>query len=53
MTPTILLILLVLSSSSLAADLFTFVSDPPVDGDKIKACQAKDVLSCSVIEVSL
>jgi len=51
MTPTVLLITLC-SVSTLAIDLFTFVSDPEVSTDKIAACHSEDILSCTVVQIN-
>merc|ERR1719383_1252425 len=51
MTPTVLLITLC-SVSTLAIDLFTFVSDPEVSTDKIAPCHSEDILSCTVVQIN-
>jgi len=51
MTP-IIIFLITLCRDTLASDLFTIVSDPPVTTDKIAACQSEDLLSCTVVEIN-
>merc|ERR1712112_179533 len=52
MTPTVLLLITLCSVSTLAIDLFTFVSDPEVSTDKIAACHSEDILSCTVVQIN-
>merc|ERR1712112_273569 len=52
MTPTVLLLITLCSVSTLAIDLFTFVSDPEVSIENIRACQSEDILSCTVVQIN-
>jgi len=52
MTPIVLLLLTLCSVSTLAIDLFTFVSDPEVSTENIAACQSEDILSCTVVQIN-
>merc|ERR1712112_153377 len=52
MTPTVLLLITLCSVSTLAIDLFTFVSDPEVSTDKIAPCHSEDILSCTVVQIN-
>merc|ERR1712002_1150373 len=51
MTPTVLLLITLCNVSTLAIDLFTFVSDPEVSTDKIAPCHSEDILSCTVVQI--
>merc|ERR1712002_1428964 len=52
MTPTVLLLITLCNVSTLAIDLFTFVSDPEVSTDKIAPCHSEDILSCTVVQIN-
>merc|ERR1719402_196151 len=52
MTPIVLLFLILCCVSTLAIDLFTFVSDPEVSTENIAACQSEDILSCTVVQIN-
>merc|ERR1712243_427419 len=52
MTPTVLILITLCSVSTLAIDLFTFVSDPEVSTDKIAPCHSEDILSCTVVQIN-
>merc|ERR1719414_1667405 len=52
MTPTVLLLITLCSVSTLAIDLFTYVSDPEVSTDKIAPCHSEDILSCTVVQIN-
>merc|ERR1719167_457480 len=52
MRSTTALVFLVHLSGSLGADLLTFVDNPPVGIDDIKACQSEVIKSCAVVEVN-
>jgi len=52
MTPTVLLLITLCSVSTLAIDLFTFVSNPDVSIENIRACQSEDILSCTVVQIN-